>query len=97
MAISRLEMQGQIVRTQDFTQMKQQEDSKVNVQQSSMVMQKQKQSEIKAKRVNAGEKAENHHMNHHDAKEQGKNQYTGDGGKNRPVDGKVIIKGVTRQ
>lgn len=105
--ISPIEMHGQTVRTQDYTQMKHQEDTKGVVQQSEIQGEMKKNDVLRMNRVNQGEQVDNHHMNHHDAQEKGKNEYQGDGGRNRrnnekqekeerEADGKVLIKGIAK-
>lgn len=102
MAIGFVEMQGQITRAQDFTTIKHQEDHKGMVDQSNVATEITKQTEQKTNRVNRGDQSE-FHQQKHDAKEKGKNEYYGDGGKNRKKheqreeDGKVLLKGVGKQ
>lgn len=99
MAIGIVEMHGQITRAQDFTTIKHHEDNKGMVDQANFGQQMTKQVEQHAKRVNQQEKAENRQKKH-DAKEKSRNEYHGDGGKQRKQekrepDGKVLLKGMS--
>ena len=91
MTISRVELQGQISRAQDFTTIKHQEDNKGLVDQSNQ------KTEVRAHQVQQGDRAENEGKRF-DAKEQGNGTYQGDGGRRRKKDekkedGKVTLKG----
>lgn len=99
MAIGFVEMQGQITRAQDFTTVKHNEDAKGLVDQSNFGQQMTKQVEKQTQRVNERDRAENRQKKF-DAKEQGSNEYHGDGGQHRKrekkePDGKVLLKGVS--
>ncbi len=98
MAIGPIESQGQILRAQDFSQVKQQEDVRPEVNQTMLQQNIQKTNMQLMTRVNSRTDIENQ-MKKFDAKEKGSNEYRGDGGKNRRKkqgeDGKVILKGVT--
>lgn len=98
MGINRIELQGQIVRTQDYQAVKHQEDSRTSVEQTSVQSQMQKQESVRLNRVQTSENTTGQNMGRHDASEKGKNEYAGDGGKNRnkkkEEDGKVLLKGV---
>ena len=98
MAIGPIESQGQILRAQDFSQVKQQEDVRPEVNQTMLQQNIQKTNMQLMTRVNSRTDIENQ-MKKFDAKEKGSNEYRGDGGKNRrkkqEEDGKVILKGVT--
>lgn len=98
MGINRIELQGQIVRTQDYQAVKHQEDSRTSVEQTSLQSQIQKQESARLTRVQTSEHASAQNMGHHDASEKGKNKYEGDGGRQRrkkeEEDGKVLLKGV---
>lgn len=98
MAIGPIEMQGQILRAQDFSQVKQQNDQKPEVNQANLQQQLVKTEDRQLTRVNSRKDIENQ-MKKFDAKDKGSNEYHGDGGKNRRKkineDGKVILKGVT--
>lgn len=97
MTISRVEMQGQIARAQDFTSIKHQEDNKGFVDQSHYHKQVDEKAEVKARQIQQGDNAENEGKRF-DAKEKGNGTYYGDGGQRRKkeekeADGKVVIKG----
>ena len=98
MAIGHIEMQGQIMRAQDYSQIKQQDDQRPEVSQTILQQQMAKTETRQMTRVNSRTDIENQ-MKKFDAKEKGSNEYQGDGGKNRnqkkEEDGKVILKGVT--
>lgn len=97
MTISRVELQGQISRAQDFTTIKHQEDTKGLVDQSNYQRQVDQKTEVRAHQVQQGDRAENEGKRF-DAKEQGGGSYQGDGGRRRKKDaekedGKVSLKG----
>ena len=98
MAIGHIEMQGQILRAQDFSQIKQQDDQRPEINQTLLQQQMTKTETKQMTRVNSRTDIENQ-MKKFDAREKGSNEYHGDGGKNRrqkkEEDGKVILKGVT--
>ena len=99
MTISRVALQGQVTRAQDFTTIKQNEDNKGMVDQSNYQRQFDQSVDNRLRQVNQGEKAENEGKRF-DAKEKGGGRYEGDGGKerrknNKEQDGKVLIKGRT--
>lgn len=99
MAIGMIEFQGSIQRTQDYTAIKQQENTKPVVDQNNFQMQIEKKADQKVKQVVKGDdtaKGENHA----DAREKGKGQYAGDGGAGRKKqdiskEGKVVLKGIS--
>lgn len=101
MAIGQIELQGQITRAQDFTNIKHHEDTRGTVEQAVTVEKVAKQAEEQVTKVNKKQQPENHNKKH-DAKEKGSNEYSGDGGRKRdkmkkePIepDGKVLLKGV---
>ncbi|MCR5304087.1 MAG: hypothetical protein K6E33_05940 [Lachnospiraceae bacterium] len=97
MAIGSIEMQGQYLRTTDFAQIKSSEDQHTTVTQNSITVEKDRQEERQQNRVNTKDRADNR-PGSFDAKEKGKNEYNGDGGRNRPhereEDGRVILKGA---
>ena len=82
MSISRVDFQGSVVRTNDFSQLKQNEDNKVMSDQNTFQTQFNKDVDQKANSVNQKENV-NHHEEKHDAKEKGKNEYAGNGGNQR--------------
>ncbi|MBR1691259.1 MAG: hypothetical protein IJ711_00615 [Lachnospiraceae bacterium] len=98
MAISPIEFQGVITRTQDVTSIQHNEDQKGMLHQSNFQMQMDKTIEHNLSQVRNADNADKK-QNQTDAKEKGNGQYMGDGGKNRrkreetPADGKVIRKG----
>lgn len=95
MTISRVELQGQLTRAQDFTTIKHNEDNKGMVDQTNFQNQFEQKVETKAHQVQQGEQAENMEKRF-DAKEQGNGSYAGDGGRKRKKaepDGKVFLKG----
>lgn len=96
MAISRIELQGQVTRAQDFTTIKQNEDNKGMVDQSNFQNQFQQNIDQHLHQVRRGDESE--FLNKRfDAKEKGNGSYEGDGGRNRKKkeeqdDGRVICK-----
>ena len=82
MTISRVELQGQITRAQDFTAIKHQEDSRGFVEQANIHQKTEQKVEVKARQVQHGDKAENEGKRF-DAKDGGNGHYYGDGGKKR--------------
>ncbi|MCR5503863.1 MAG: hypothetical protein K6F53_12735 [Lachnospiraceae bacterium] len=95
MAISRVEFNGQTLNAQNFTHIKHNEDTKDLVDQSNLTQQTQVRAEDKLHQVNDTEETDNREKKQ-DASEKGKNEYAGDGGKNRrrkEEDGHVMIKG----
>lgn len=101
MAIGQIEIQGQITRAQDFTNIKHHEDTRSTVEQAVTVEKTAKQAEDQVNKVNKKQQPENHNKKY-DAKEKGSNEYSGDGGRRREKkekekaepDGKVLLKGV---
>lgn len=95
MTISRVELQGQITRAQDFTNIKHNEDTRGMVEQNQIARNESAAAQIKLHHVNDSEHTENRQKKF-DAKEEGSNQYYGDGGQNRKKreepDGKVVLK-----
>lgn len=98
MTISRVELQGQITRAQDFTNIKQQEDTRGFVEQANVQLRSEQQTDVKAHQVQHGEQAENEGKRF-DAKDGGNGHYYGDGGRKRQKkeeeDGKVVKKGYS--
>ncbi len=97
MTISRMELQGQVTRAQDFTTIKHNEDNKVTVDQSNFQQQFDRTVENKVRQVRQGDRAESSEKRY-DAKDEGNGKYTGDGGRKRKkeekeADGKVVFKG----
>ncbi|MDE6962404.1 MAG: hypothetical protein K2P30_02130 [Lachnospiraceae bacterium] len=94
MTISRVELQGQVARAQDFTTIKHNEDNKVTVDQSNFQHKFEQSVENKARQVQQHDEM-NNQGKRFDAKEKGNGSYAGDGGRKRKKsepDGKVILK-----
>ena len=98
MTISRVELQGQVTRAQDFTTIKHNEDNKVTVNQTNIQREFGQAVDLKLRQVNQGEQTENHGKKF-DAKEKGNGTYSGDGGKKRkkedkPAAGRPLYGGM---
>lgn len=98
MAISPLLFNGSVSRMQDVSAIKHNEDAKGMVDQANFQNTFNREIDSKVNQVRQGENVDNRQQKH-DAKEKGKNQYMGDGGKDRkkalkPQDGVVIPKSV---
>ena len=99
MAIGPMQLNGIMTRTQDYTPIKQNENMKPLVDQSVFQNTVQKNIERKLTQVEHPENADTYQRKQ-DAKEKGKNEYQGDGGRNRrrnnsdEADGRVIRKSV---
>ena len=87
-------IQAPIVRSQDLSIIRQNEDNRGFVEQLNIQKVKEDEAETKSKQVLEKEDVEND-GSRHDAKEKGKNQYFGDGGKDRKdkKDGVILKKG----
>ncbi|MBQ8039104.1 MAG: hypothetical protein IJ274_04435 [Lachnospiraceae bacterium] len=83
MALGPIELNVTVTRVQDYTTIKHNEDTRPNVQQMDLSQKNIKEADHKASFVDKKDET-NNEQKRHDAKEQGKNQYMGDGGKNRP-------------
>lgn len=95
MAIGSVSLQGQITRAQDFSTIKQNEDNKVAVDQGNFQTHFQKEVKQNLSRVHESDNADNQNKKF-DAKEKGKSEYTGDGGKRRnKQEEKMNIPGKT--
>lgn len=83
-----------ISRAQDFTTIKHNEDNKGMVEQANLGQQMQKDVQQKTREVRSSDNTD-WHSQKFDAKEKGKNEYSGDGGKKRKQSSqdKVEIKG----
>lgn len=97
MTISRVEIQGQVTRAQDFTTVKHNEDHKGLVDQSNFQRQFESNVDSRLRQVHQADRTENEGKRF-DAKEKGNGSYAGDGGAKRrqeekEKDGKVILKG----
>lgn len=101
MSISRIELQGQITRAQDYTTIKHNEDNKGVIDQNNFQNQFHKAVDNRMTQVHHGENTENQNKRF-DAKDKGNGEYTGDGGqskkkeKEKDSDGKVFIKNMNR-
>lgn len=102
MAIGAIEMQGQILRTQDYATIKHQEDIRGDVEQSQIQVTKDAEEVRQANRVSATSESDMA-RNQSDASDKGNNEYSGDGGARRREarearerDGKVLLKSVVR-
>lgn len=82
MAIGSISLQGQITRAQDFSTQKQNEDNKVAVDQGNFQSQFNKEVNHNLNRVHQSDNTENQGKKF-DAKEKGKGEYSGDGGRRR--------------
>lgn len=82
MTISRVELQGQLTRAQDFTTIKHNEDNKAAVDQTNFQRQFDQSVDNKLRQVHQGDQAENEGRKF-DAKEKGNGEYSGDGGRRR--------------
>ncbi len=96
MALGPIELNVTVTRVQDYTTLKHNEDMRPNIQQMDISQKNIKEADHKATFVDKKDEA-NNEQRKHDAKEQGKNKYMGDGGKNRPgsqipKDGTVVKK-----
>ena len=95
MAISPLLFNGSVSRMQDISSIKHNEDTKGMVDQTNFQNTFNREVDSKVNQVHHSDDVKNRQQKQ-DAKEKGKNQYTGDGGKKRdakkPQDGRVIAK-----
>ncbi|MBO6133636.1 MAG: hypothetical protein J6P05_04805 [Lachnospiraceae bacterium] len=94
MAVSPILVNGTIGISQDIAALKAHEQNKEQVFQVASVQQNEKETEVKLTRIRNADNTENH-SGTMDSKEKGKNEYFGDGGRNRRKnsDGQVLIKG----
>jgi len=102
MAIGPIEMQGQILRTGDYSAIKHQEDAKGEVAQSNIQQTRETEQLRQHSRV-TGSQESGKSRNDRSASDKGSNEYQGDGGARRreareakAADGKVLIKAVKR-
>lgn len=98
MAIGPLQLNGIVTRTQDYTAMRQNENMKPMLDQAVFQNTIEKNVEKKLTQVQESEETDTD-QRRQDAKEKGKNEYQGDGGRNRRQaqseripDGRVIRK-----
>ncbi len=83
MSISRIDLQGSIMRTDDFAHMKANEDNRVYTDQNAFQARFEQEVDQKANSVNHKENADQNEQEKFDAKEEGKNQYHGNGGRKK--------------
>lgn len=81
MAMGAIEL-ATIARSQDYSNIRHNETTKVMTDQSNLVTREQKDTKQRAKQVREGENTDWHNRKF-DAKEKGSNEYSGDGGKGR--------------
>lgn len=98
MAISPLLFNGSVSRMQDVSAIKHNEDVKGIVDQTNFQNTFNREIDSKVNQVHQSDDVDNRQQKH-DAKEKGKNEYMGDGGKNRKKDaktqdGRVILKSM---
>lgn len=95
MAMGSIEL-GTIVRSQDYTTIKQNEDNKSVSQQNVLIQDRQKEDTQKTRQVNQSDDAQ-WQQKKFDARDKGSGSYEGDGGsrrkKEKEPDGKVVLKG----
>ena len=96
MTISRVELQGQVTRAQDFTTIKHNEDNKVTVNQTNIQREFGQAVDLKLRHVNRGEQAENQGKKF-DAKEKGNGNYFGDGGNRSKKEEETKEKAVPKR
>lgn len=86
---------GAVTRSQDYTIIKQNEDNKPMADQANIGQQVEKQTEQLTREVHSSDNADWYDQRP-DAKEKGKNKYSGDGGQKRKKQTKVekvVVKG----
>lgn len=84
-----------LTRTQDYTTIKHQEDSRGFVNQSEIGQQMEKKTEQMSHEVHSSDNTDWHNKKF-DARDKGANEYSGDGGKKRKQNSKqdkVVVKG----
>lgn len=81
-----------MARSPEYTTIKQNEDNKAAMTQMTMGQQEDKAVKQRARQV-VNKEETSWHQRKFDAKEQGDNQYSGDGGRNRKPADKVVVKG----
>lgn len=96
MSIGPIELNGTIGRTQDFAQIRHNEENKGMVDHANVVNAAKLNEDKKANTVDRRDDTSNY-MKRFDAKEKGNNEYSGDGGSSRKKEetaseGKVIVK-----
>ncbi len=83
MSISRIDFHGSILRTEDLSHMKANEDNKVYTNQNAFQAQFDQEVDEKANSVNQKDNADQQKQQKFDAKEKGKNEYNGNGGRKK--------------
>ncbi|WP_026509941.1 MULTISPECIES: hypothetical protein [unclassified Butyrivibrio] len=83
MSINRIDFQGSVVRTNDISQIKANEDNKAFTDQNAFQTEFNKEVDQKSTSVTKKENADQKQQEKHDAREKGKNEYFGNGGKGR--------------
>lgn len=81
MAMGAIEL-ATIARSQDYSNIRHNETTKVMTDQSNLVTREQKDIQQKTKQVREGENSDWHNRKF-DAKEKGSNEYSGDGGRRK--------------
>ncbi len=92
MSISRIDFQGSIARTDDFSHLKANEDNKVYTNQNAFQAQFDQETDQKTSTVTQKENADQNKQEKFDAKEEGKNQYHGNGGRKKRENTKQDIE-----
>lgn len=94
--ISPIENNGMVVRTQDFSSMRQQENIRLSGENVQIRQQIDERGNESVRTVHSSDDSDRPDT-HHDAKEEGRNKYYGSSGgrkkDNTKSDGKVLIKG----
>ena len=85
-----------ITRTQDFTAIKQNEDNKSFIQQTTIGQQQDKKIEQRSREVHSSDNSDWHNRKF-DAKEKGANEYAGNGGRGRKKNDRERVIDKTRQ
>ncbi|MCH4192843.1 MAG: hypothetical protein LKF52_11085 [Butyrivibrio sp.] len=85
MSINRIDFQGALARTADFSTIKQNEDNKGQVDQTNFQTQFSKEIDNKSNTVTEPKNTQQQQFKF-DAREKGKNEYSGNGGKSRNKD-----------
>lgn len=95
MAIGAIEI-STITRSQEYTTVKHNEDNKGFVDQTNFSQQMQKTTEQQIRQVHSSDDMQWHQQNP-DAKEKGRNEYQGDGGRHRKKETqeRMVVKGHT--
>lgn len=96
MGVGPLELSGGLTRTQDYAIMRHNEEHKGAVSQNNIIQSVAKESEERVSTVKMSDDVSGGNTEH-DARNKGKGEYSGDGGRNRKENpssgGKVLVKG----